>query len=241
MHIEKFSWFTHRLEKDMVIMRYGHYGPGLLYFPTSGGGHTEFDYYRMQDDAWPFIRDGRVQVFVVDGYAKTSWYNDHLHPRKKIEGHLAYESYVINEVVPFIYNVTKNDYLGCMGASFGGYYAINSLFRYPQIFKTALSLGGVFDITSHLDGYTDEDVYFNNPAWYVRNLDDPFYRSRIGHSAIPCLWGGVWDQFIQSTYDFHELLNSKGIPHDYDVWGPPFGHNEKWWKIQLPVWLDRYY
>jgi len=34
---ELFGWYSHRLGMDMPIVRYGHWGPALLLFPTAGG------------------------------------------------------------------------------------------------------------------------------------------------------------------------------------------------------------
>ncbi|MBI4569193.1 MAG: prolyl oligopeptidase family serine peptidase [Planctomycetes bacterium] len=241
MNIEPFEWYSPNLGRVMQGMRYGHWGPPILYFPTSGGGHTEFDYYRLQDDVWPFTEAGRCQFFVIDGNSKQSWYNRSIHPRHRVEGHLAYERFVIDEAVPFMRHAAGNDVMACMGFSFGGYYAANTLLRYPQVFRLALTIGGVYDVTDHLDGYFDQDVYFNNPMSYVPNLDDPWYRSQIGHTSHLALWGGAADQFLQSTLDFHRVLVEKGIPHDYDIWGHPFGHNERWWKVQVPVWVGQHY
>ena len=44
---EKVSWYSHRLETEMPLVRYGHYGIPLLLFPTAGGDAEELE--RFQD------------------------------------------------------------------------------------------------------------------------------------------------------------------------------------------------
>jgi len=241
MNIEHFQWYSNRVGVDMHIIRYGHWGPPMIYFPTSGGGHTEFDYYRLQDDTWWFIENGKIQFFAIDGYSWNSWYNRGLHPAEKVRNHIRYEKYVIEELIPFIRNVARNDYIGCMGASFGGYLVMNTTFKHPEIFKFALALGGVFDISDFLGGYHDDNVYFNNPVEYIPNLTDPYYLNQLGHTTKLVLMCGENDKFLSSTIEFHNILKRKGIPHHYEVWPAPCDHHEFWWKKQIPYILGKYY
>ena len=43
MNQERHSWHSSRLGKEMGIRVYGHYGPPLLVFPTSGGDENEYE------------------------------------------------------------------------------------------------------------------------------------------------------------------------------------------------------
>lgn len=241
MNIENHRWYSHRVGRYMSIIRYGHWGPPMLYYPTSGGGATEFDYYGMQRDAKWFIDNGKVQFFAVDGFNWESFYNSDIHPADRIRAHLAYERFILEEALPLINSLTHNPYLGCMGCSFGAYHALNSLLKHPDKFKLSLSMGGTFDIGGYMDGYHDMDVYFNNPVDYVPNISDPWFYDEMSKYCKIILMVGASDKFIDATIRMHNILTAKNIPHDFDVWDPPCNHHEFWWKKQLPYILEKYY
>lgn len=238
MNIENFSWYSPRLNEEMEIIRYGHWGPPIIYFPTSGGHCGEFNYYRLQDDVWQWTESGKCQFFAIDGFSMQSWYNRNIHPYHRVQGHLAYENYVIHELIPFVKHIARNDYIGCIGFSFGAYYSVNMICKHPDVFKIALAIGGVYDIKGYLDGYYDMDVYFNNPVDYLSHLDGGWHKDMLNSSSLIVLMGGENDQFIQSTYDLHNILTQKNIRHVYDIWKAPCDHHEFWWKKQVPHFLS---
>lgn len=49
-----------------------------------------------------------------------------------------------------------------VGASFGGYYVANFVFKYLELVSYMFFMSGVFDIKMFMDGYYDDNVYFNN-------------------------------------------------------------------------------
>ncbi|MBI2264058.1 MAG: hypothetical protein HYU64_02615 [Armatimonadetes bacterium] len=241
MHVRHHHWYSPNVSEEMNVMRYGNAGVPILYFPTAGGGFDEFDYYRLQDDIRPWAEEGRIQLFSIDGFGRQTWYNDRLHPCERVQGHLVYEKYVIREVAPFILHLTQKESIGCLGASFGGYYALNTACRYPDFFLWSLSLGGMFDIRRHLNGYHDMDVYFSNPVEYLPNLMDPYYRSRLGYTIKIVLVSGEADKFRQDTEEMHGILSRLGIPHHCEIWDHPCRHHEYWWKKQISSVLSRLY
>jgi esterase/lipase superfamily enzyme len=241
MHVEYHNWYSHRVGKYMNVIRYGSWGPPMLYYPTSGGGAGEFDYYGMHRDAEWFINNGKVQFYAIDGYNWESFYNRYIHPADRIKSHMAYEAFVLEEVIPLIWDLSKNDFLGCMGCSFGAYHALNSIMKHPDVFKLSLSMGGVFDIVDYMDGYYDQNIYFNNPVDYIPQMWDSNVINRFGYENFIILMSGGADKFLHGTTRAHDVLNMKGIPHHYEIWDPPCDHHEFWWKKQLPYILGKYY
>ena len=73
--------------------------------------------------------------------------------------------------------LNTNPFWMTTGCSFGAYHAVNFALRYPQLIKRTIGLSGIYDIRGWLDGYYDDNVYFNNPVDYTANLHDP---SQIG-------------------------------------------------------------
>jgi esterase/lipase superfamily enzyme len=61
------------------------------------------------------------------------------------------------------------------GASLGAYLAANEYFKHPDLFRGTIPMSGSYDIRSFLDGYYDDNVYFNNPVDYLSNLNDDHY------------------------------------------------------------------
>ncbi|MFP4497880.1 MAG: alpha/beta hydrolase-fold protein [Vulcanimicrobiota bacterium] len=241
MNIEHHRWYSHRVGKHMDVVRYGHWGPPMIYYPTSGGGAGEFDYYGMHRDAKWFIDNGKVQFFCIDGFNNESFYNFHIHPADRMRSHMAYEAFVLEEVIPLVLDLSKNDFIGCMGCSFGAYHAMNSVLKYPEIFKLSLSMGGVFDISPYMEGYYDLNVYFNNPVDYTPQMWDPNILDRFHHDNHIILMSGASDKFLYGTERMHDVLMQKGIPHHYEIWPHPCDHHEFWWKKQLPYILGQYY
>jgi len=72
-------------------------------FPSSQGRFFEFE------DRGPLIGavahkidSGEIQMFCVDSVDAESWYNRDVPPRWRIARHVQYESYIMEEVLPFI-------------------------------------------------------------------------------------------------------------------------------------------
>ena len=240
-NIDYYEWYSHRINKNMGVVRYGHWGPPLIYFPTCGGNHGEFSYYGLQNDLRWFLDSGKIQIFCVDSTNMETWYNPYIHPADRVNGGAAYESYIIEEVIPLIRNLAHNDYIGCAGFSLGGYTSINMACRHPEIFRLAISLGGVFDISDFLDGWHNDDVYFRNPVEYIANMHEQWQQDCYRYHNRLILLGGANDPFVSSTIGLHNLLNRQGIVHHYEIWDPPCDHHEYWWKKQMPYLLGKFY
>lgn len=241
VHVEYHRWYSHRVGREMGVVRYGHWGPPLIYFPTCGGDHGEFGYYGLDRDLRWFLENGKIQIFCVDSTNMDSWYNRGIHPADRVRRAMAYESYILEEVLPLVRNLSKNDHIGCAGFSLGGYTSFNMALRHPHIFRVALSLGGVFDISDFLEGYHDENVYFNNPVEYAANMHDEYHLNRFRHHTRLVLVGGAWDKFVGATAELHRILSRQNIVHHYEIWDPPCDHHEFWWKKQMPYLLGKFY
>ena len=62
MRREHHRWFTHRLGRDMDILVYGHYGPPIMVFPTSGGDQREYEGQSMI--RLPRTRGGKASLLL---------------------------------------------------------------------------------------------------------------------------------------------------------------------------------
>jgi len=220
----------------MELLTFGHAGMPVLVFPTSCGRFFEFEDRGMVDAVHDKIEHGNLQLFCVDSVDTESWYNRAVPPRWRIARHVQYEQYIMNEVLPLIRSQCHAPNLAAIGCSFGGYHAANIAFRHPDVFHSMLSLGGAFNPVNFLNGYYDDDCYFNLPMHYLPNLTDPATLGQIRRNTY-VLATGIHDQCWDDNEQFANLLRSKSIPVRLDVWGDNTGHDWPWWQKMLVAYL----
>jgi esterase/lipase superfamily enzyme len=222
------NWYSQRLNRHMEMLSYGHGGLPVLVFPSSMGKFYEYEDRGMIGVLAPRIDAGQVQVFCVDSIDKESWYNKGLHPHDRVMRHLDYENYCLFEVVPLIRQVNGTGALCTTGCSFGAYHAMNFGMKHPDVVSHIVAMSGSFDMRSFLDGYFDNECYFNNPVDYLAQITDPWFMSHYQRMKI-VLAAGDWDICLGENYRMAQILGKSGIPHWLDVWG---GHQRHDW----PLW-----
>jgi esterase/lipase superfamily enzyme len=241
MHKEHVSWYTNRLGRDMGLNVYGHWGPPLLCFPTSGGDENEQEGQGMVPGLADFIEAGRVKLFCVNAIDMSSFYNKSAHPFHRSYLQAQYDDYIRSEVVPFIHNNCQNDgiAISTMGASFGAYHAANTLFKHPDVVRRCFAMSGIYDLHRFMDGMYDTNFYFNNPVDYLPNISDPGTLAQLAacdiHIASGC---GPWENSGPS-YRLAEVLSARGIPHHMDDWGQLGGHDWPYWKHQMREYISK--
>ena len=62
---------------------------------------------------------------------------------------------------------------------------------------------------------------------------------RNTHVTLVCGQGAFEEGCIEETQALGGLFESKGIPHDRDIWGYDVAHNWAWWKRQAQYHLSR--
>jgi esterase/lipase superfamily enzyme len=123
------------------------------------------------------IEGGKVRAYSINSVNRYSLLNEQASPQWKAELLTRYDRYITDEVLPLIRNET-GDVGGrpiTTGASLGAFLSANAYFRHPDLMRGVIAMSGSYDIRSYLHGYTDDNVYFNNPAQYLPNLNDDYY------------------------------------------------------------------
>ena len=230
------KWFSPALGREMEMLVFGHDGLPVVVFPTSRGRFFEFEDRGMVSAVCEKLEYGRLQLYCVDSVDGESWYNRSVPPRWRIARHMQYEGYVMQEVLPLIRRQNKNPELAAAGCSFGGYHAMNISLRHPDVFTAMLSMGGAFDTSSFLNGYYDDDAYFNIPMHYLPNMNDPWYLDRYRRNKY-VLATGVHDQCWNDNERMAQIFREKNIPCRLDVWGDNTGHDWPWWQRMLQTYL----
>ncbi len=128
---------------------------------------------------WQKIDSGQLQVFCVDSVDSESWYNRSIHPHDRVRRSIALRRLSCStKLLPLIRNLNGNGQIATTGCSLGGYYALNFALRHPDLTSACISMSGAFDMKPFMDGYYDNDFYFNNPVDYVPNMNDPWFLDR---------------------------------------------------------------
>jgi len=225
----------------MGVNVYGHYGMPILAFPTSMGDEHEQEGQGMVRTLGPYIEQGRIRFFSINGVQSDSFSNKGAHPFHRSWMQAQYDAYVANEVFPFIDSVcqTPGIPIATLGASLGAYHAANTLFKHPDHVKRCYALSGIYDMRDSMDGMYDDNFYFNNHVDYLGNLSDPWYFEQYASCDIHLITGtGPWEHSGPS-YRLSEVLSRKGIRHSLDNWGPDGGHDWPFWKREMREYAGR--
>ena len=230
-------WYTPHLSRDFEMLVFGHAGYPVIVFPTSLGRYYQNKDYGLVQSAARLIDAGRVKLYCPDGIDAESWYNKGIHPADRVRTHMAYENVILHEIVPHAQRDTSRHKVAVAGASFGGYHSANFAFRHPDKVGYLFSLSGAFDIKQFLDGYYDENCYFNNPPDYLPGLGDERALAELRAMGI-VLGTGEWDSCRAENHRLSAILGAKGIAHWLDdrKW---CGHDWHWWHEMFPAYLER--
>lgn len=212
---------------DIEMLVYGDRGYPVIIFPTTMGRYYESKDFKLIDSVQWFVDNGLIQIFCPDSIDRYSWYNKKIHPAQRVQNHTWYDQMVREEIVGKIRWNTPTGKVCVSGASFGGYHAANFAFKHPELVSHLVSMSGSFDIRSFLDGYYDQNVYFNNPVDFLHNLDHPdLWRMKI------VLGTSEWDICLEGNRTLSEILSRKNIPHWLDVRG--------WVQHDWPLWREMF-
>ena len=242
MRREITSWFSNNLGMDMPVVSYGHSGQPLLMFPTAAADFLEYERFYLVDAIKDFIESGQIRAYSINSVNKYSLLNKESHPGWKVEMMTRYDRYVTDEVIPFIRNEAGPHARPITtGASLGALLAANTYFKHSDLFRGTIAMSGSYDIYNYLESYYDENVYYNNPSMYMKNLDDHYHLPRLRQGDFTVIVSG------QGAYEAPErsrelsgILHSKGIPHRLELWGDDVNHDWPWWRKMLPYYLGEF-
>nr|WP_162989057.1 alpha/beta hydrolase-fold protein [Pedobacter schmidteae] len=236
------KWYSKSLQRDMELLIFGHVGRAVLFFPTRAARFYDYENWGIVEAMRTKIEAGEVQLFCVDSIDAESLYNEQLHPYGRIDRHLQYEQYILNEVIPFISAKNNSGCLETAGCSMGAYHAINLAMKYPWLFKKAVGMSGRYDLTSSpgdfkdlFDGCRNEAIYFNMPGQYLSNLTDRTILQAL-HQLEVILAVGQTDPFLQGNCEFSSLLHQKGIPNQFHQWEDN-AHRPRYWKQMVSLYI----
>lgn len=234
------SWYSQRIGREMPVVVYGNYGFALLLVPTAAADYLEYERFQLMDTVKPFIEAGKVKVFSINSINNESWLNNEMNPRDKAIRHTQFNSYVYEEVIPFIkMNTSQETPIVISGASFGALHSMNLFLKRPDLIDGVIAMSGVYDLTEYSKGYFDDDVYYNSPQHYMPNLTDHNILEQIRRSPhIHIFSGSGAYEDPNASRSFASILYNKGINYELDIWGPEWRHDWETWRAVMPHYLE---
>jgi esterase/lipase superfamily enzyme len=226
-------WYSQHLGKETEMLVFGERGFPIILFPTSMGRFYENRDFKLIEAVSWYLDNGFIKIYCPDGIDSDSWYNKNIHPADRVKNHIWYDQMILNEVVPLAIHETGVSRIATAGCSFGGYHATNFAFRHPEVVKHVINMGAAFDIKDQLDGYYDENVYFNNPPDFIPSSWNEAYRD-----LHVILGTGEHDICLDANIKFAEILNSKGIKNWLDI-RPGANHDWPVWQGMFSQYLSR--
>jgi esterase/lipase superfamily enzyme len=230
-HREFHRWYSPSLGRDMELLLFGHGGARMLVFPTSMGRFYEWEDRGMMDALGEHLDRGWLQVCCVDSVDAESWYNRSIHPAGRAHRNSQYEGYILNEVLPFTRHRSPNPFLITTGASFGAYHALNLALRHPWAVNRVIGLSGLYDIKELTGGYSDEQVFFHDPAHYLVHEHDPGRLEQLRRVEI-ILATGRDDPHRGNNEHISRTLWSRGVWNALRLWDG-WAHDWPWWRDMI--------
>ena len=225
--------------RRMNIWCFGHWGTPLVVFPSAAGFAHEWDVQGMVETLEPLINGGKLKLYCPESNVSRAWTDKEQHPALRVKQHLAYERFIMEDLVPAIRKDCNSESIrmAAAGASLGAFYAANFSLKFPETFFYSLCLSGRYLATHFTQGYSNDDVYFNNPMAYVPNMDGEVLEKVTSqtHLTLVCGQGAFEEGCIEETHAFADILQFKGIPHHRDIWGHDVSHDWTWWRRQ--AWM----
>ncbi|WP_028057224.1 esterase family protein [Candidatus Solirubrobacter pratensis] len=227
-----------------TVVAYGHYGRAVLAFPAERGRAWDWHDHGMVDALGGLLEAGRLKLYCVDSFDAASWSNDELPVEERARRHGRYESWILEQVVPFIHADTGGEII-LTGISLGAYHAANFALKRADLFPLAICMSGNYDPAAWNGwGERGEAAYFNNPMDYVEHLGGDHLDWLRGRLSLLIVCGqGMWEDStgaLESSRALAGKLAVKGIRHELDLWGHDVPHDWPSWRAQIAHHLPRF-
>ena len=232
-------WYSDRIQQEITVARWGHFGTPVLVFPTAGGDAEEIERNGVIGACGELIESGRVKIYSVDSVAGRAMVSEQGDVGYRMWLFNQFHACVINEVVPAIHADLggQQPLIVAAGASIGAFNAVAVLCRYPHAFGAAVGMSGSYKIERFMEGAFSEDIYWSSPVAFLPGLEGPTLDLLRQRFAILASGEGAWEN-IGESWQMADVMGRKGIPNRVDSWGPEWEHDWATWRHMLPRYLD---
>lgn len=217
MKMQQERWRSPSLGKDMTIKIYGDRGTPLIGLPARGEKCGQWEKHGMTEAISHQLENGYNQLFCIDSVDGEGLLNDTVEPSRRLMRQRQFETYVMDEVVPFVRKRNHINYLMIGGVDLGGYHAINLALKHPDEFKKAIGMSGLYDIKPFFEDHYTDDVYYNNPTDFVPNMNTAQLLNAVRNVDFR-LVSYSKDKYKTSAFKMAQIFRSKLIDHKLDIW-----------------------
>lgn len=232
-------WRSERLEQEVEVVRWGHYGVPLLLFPTAGGDAEEVERFFLVKVLEPLIHGGRIKVYSVDSLNGRTWLtNDDV--AYCVWMHRQFDAFVRHELVPLIRNDCQSAEIEIMtaGASIGALNALIAICRHPRVFSRAICMSGTYDLRKWLGGKMYDDFYQQSPLMFVPDLPDGEQLQQLRARMVLLATGTGKNEDPGESWNVSRALGGQGIPNRVDQWDESWEHDWVTWRKMLPGYVE---
>ena len=242
MERKMWTWKSPALNnKEMTLARWGHYGKPVLLFPTAAADCLDNERFKLIWKLEPFIKAGRIKVYSCESVNGESWLNKDAHPAYKAKVQALYDQYLIKELLPHISNDCGNQKgFVAAGASLGAYNALTISTKHPEWFDACIAMSGTYDFDRWMDGYKDQNYYYNQPMYFLGNLQESPQLQEIRNNTYVLASGSGRHEAPDESERIAKLLQAKGVSNTHlEIWGKDAHHDWPTWRTMLPMFIDR--
>src|SRR2546427_10023896 len=136
-----------------TVLGYGLWGRAAPVSPAERGSAGDFAANGMLGAVADLVEAGRVKLYCVDAFDGQSWANRDLPLEERARRHGAYESWILDQVVPYVASDSGGTEGGqpeiiTLGCSMGAYHSLNFALKRADLFPLALCFSGNYDPAS---------------------------------------------------------------------------------------------
>lgn len=229
------TWQSPALRRPMELLVFGDRGRPVIVFPTSMGRFYQWEDFGLVAQLEGRIDAGQLQLWCIDSVDSESFYDRGKTPSERAARHLAYERYILDELLPAMSEVNPSSSRCLLGASFGAFHAALLALRHPDVARKVVCLSGAYDASRWLDGERAGDCYFVDPLAFLPGLTDERYLAPLREAEI-IVATGEDDAHAHESRALVGLLQQKGVPAALHVWRG-WAHDWPYWKEMVDLLL----
>ncbi|MFN2543831.1 MAG: esterase family protein [Actinomycetota bacterium] len=219
------------LGRDMELLVFGGGGLPVLIFPTSEGRFYQWEDFGMVDALRDRTDAGFIQLWCVDSVDSESWYDRGRSPQQRVERHLDYERYLVEELIP-----RMPERPVAAGSSLGAFHAILLALRRPESLRGFIALSGAVDTGRFLDGDLSGPAYYASPLAFLPDLHDEAVLGPLRGMEKKVIASGEEDTNLHEVEQVAKHLLDRGVDVAFDRW-PGWAHDWPYWKEMMRAYI----
>jgi len=214
--IEK--WRSPSLGKDMELTVYGKSGTPIIGLPTRGASCGQWEDFGMVNAISYQLENEFNQLYCLSSIDDEGFLNENATPEQRLVRQQQYESYIVEEIVPYINEENNGSFIILAGIDIGGYHAVTTALKHPSAFGKAIGMSGIYDIKEFMDGYYTDDVYYSNPMDFITNMSKQALLEKVREVDFRL---ASFEDDIRKEYALRlsNVMRMKFIEHEIDIWG----------------------